>query len=147
MTASVRVAGGWTSTRDAEHGFHDEDGVGPAVVPAYVGTTFDPVLRVVVQGAQDVADLPEGTRLFVFPGHLTLIGELTVREVLHQSAIDEVRGLAGTYPSLDDRIDTQEFVRPVIEKGRVVLVVRPGHRAGLVPFEQPNPTPCCADHG
>jgi hypothetical protein len=28
----------------------------------------------------------------------------------------------------------------------LVLVVRPGHRAGLVPFEQPNPTPCCADH-
>jgi hypothetical protein len=78
-----------------------------------------------------------------------------VREVLRTTAIDEVRGLAGTFPSLDDRLDTQEFVRPVVEDGRLVLVVRPGHKAGLVPFEQPtrhpaaptNPDPAGAPYG
>ena len=143
VTSPVRVAGGWTSTRDAEHGFRRE---GDAQ-PAYVGTGFDPVDRVVVHAAQDVADLPDGTRLFVFPGDEVLTGVVSVREILVRTAIDQVRGLAGTFPSLEDRVDTQEFVRPVVERGRLVLVVRPGHAAGLVPFEQPNPTPCCADHG
>ena len=145
MTSSVRVVGGWSSTHDAEHGYREADGV-PAVGPAYVGTTFGPVHRVVVHLAEHLADLPDRTRLFVFPGHDGLVGTVTVREVLRTTAIDEVRGLAGTFPSLDDRLDTQEFVRPVVEEDRLVLVVRPGHRAGLVPFEQPNPTPCCADH-
>ncbi len=53
------------------------------------------------------------------------MGTLTVREVLLLTAIDEVRGLAGTSPALEDLIDTQEFVRTVIEDGRLVLVVRP----------------------
>ena len=144
MTASVQVAGGWGSTREAEHVFAAHDG--PVGAPAYVGTTFDPVLRVVVHAAEDASDLPCGTRLFVFPGHEAMVGTMTVGDVLLLSAIDQVRGLGGSVPSLDDRLDTQEFVRPVVVDGRVVLVVRPGHRTGLVPFEQPNPTPCCADH-
>ena len=30
--------------------------------------------------------------------------------------------------------------------GTVTLVLRPAVGGVLVPFEQPNPTPCCADH-
>jgi hypothetical protein len=56
-----------------------------------------------------------------------------------------VRALAGVIPSPDDCVDTQDFVRPRIQNGRLVLTVQPGMR-GYVPFEQPNPTPCCADH-
>ena len=145
MTSPVRVVGGWTSTRDAEHGYRDVLG-DAQVVPAYVGTTFDPVDRVVVRVAEEAVGLPDGTRLFVFPGHERLTGTVTVREMIGTTAINQVRGLADTFPGLEDRVDTQEFVRPLVEDGRVVLVVRPGHRAGLVPFEQPNPTPCCADH-
>ena len=44
-----------------------------------------------------------------------------------------------------DPIDTQDFVRPRLQDGRLVLTVQPG-MDGYVPFEQPNPTPCCADH-
>ncbi len=145
MTTASTVVGGWASTRDAEHDYRELGG-DAAEPPAYVGTTFGPVHRVVVHEADDVAHLPDRTRLFVFPGHHRLIGTVTVREILVGTAIDQVRGLAGTFPSLEDLVDTQEFVRPVVEHGRLVLVVRPGHRAGLVPFEQPNPTPCCADH-
>ena len=145
MTSSVRVVGGWSTTRDAEHGYR-EVGRAAAVGPAFVGTTFEPVHRVVVHLAEDVAELPDRTRVFVFPGHDGLVGTVTVGEVLRTTGIDLVRGLATTFPSVDDRLDTQEFVRPVVEGGRLVLVVRPGRDAGLVPFEQPNPTPCCADH-
>ena len=76
----------------------------------------------------------------MFPGHDGLVGTVTVREVLRTTAIDEVRGLAGTFPSLDDRLDTQEFVRPVVEEGRLVLVVRPGHRgrAGALRAAEPD---------
>ena len=61
------------------------------------------------------------------------------------SAIDEVRALAQDIPAADDPIDTQDFVRPRLQDGRLVLTVQPG-MDGYVPFEQPNPTPCCADH-
>ncbi|NUR09424.1 MAG: hypothetical protein HOQ22_00255 [Nocardioidaceae bacterium] len=37
------------------------------------------------------------------------------------------------------------FVRPLVQSGRVVLHVRPAEQ-GWVPFEQRDPTPCCADH-
>jgi hypothetical protein len=48
--------------------------------------------------------------------------------------------------SATDHLDPYEFVRPVAEKRRLVLVVRPGHKTGPVLLEQPDPTPCCADH-
>jgi hypothetical protein len=94
------VAGGWESTRDAEHGYW---------------------------AARD------------------LLGTLSVGAVLLLSAIDEVRSLAEGSPESDDALDTQGFVRPRMQGGRLVLTVQPGLH-GYVPFEQPNPTPCCADH-
>ena len=139
------VAGGWESTRDAEHGFHEVQELVGSGSP-YVGTTFEGPERVVVSGADDLADLPEQARLFAFPGHDGVSGTMTVGEVLLVSAIDEVRGLAGTAPSSDDLLDTQDFVRPRRQDGRLVLTVRPADGDRYVPFEQPNPTPCCADH-
>lgn len=44
------------------------------------------------------------------------------------------------------RVDTQGFVRTHLVEGVVRLVVRPAVGGLVVPFEQPNPTPCCADH-
>jgi len=111
-----------------------------------VGTTFEGPQRVVISGADDLADLPEQARLFAFPGHTGISGVMTVGEVLLVSAIDEVRGLAGACPSPDDVLDTQDFVRPRRQDGRLVLTVRPADGKRYVPFEQPNPTPCCADH-
>ena len=82
----------------------------------------------------------------MFPGLRRARGTLTVLDLLLLSGIDEVRGLAGTMPSLDDLLDTQGFVRPRSHEGRLVLTVRPAEHDRYVPFEQPNPTPCCADH-
>ena len=139
------VAGGWTSTRDAEHGYWEARDLIGCGYP-YVGTSFEGPERVMVCGADDPRDLPELARLFVFPGHAGLSGTLAVADVLLLSGIDEVRGLAGTTPSLDDLLDTQGFVRPRSQVGRLVLTVRPAENDRFVPFEQPNPTPCCADH-
>ena len=139
------VAGGWGSTRDAEHAYHEvRELIGGCFT--FVGTTFEGPQRVVISGADDLADLPEQARLFAFPGHTGISGVMTVGEVLLVSAIDEVRGLAGACPSPDDVLDTQDFVRPRRQDGRLVLTVRPADGKRYVPFEQPNPTPCCADH-
>jgi len=139
------VAGGWESTRDAEQGYWAvRDLIGSCYT--YVATTFEGPERVVVAGADDLADLPDQARVFAFPGLDNLVGTLTVGELLLLSAVDEVRALAQLIPDLDDRIDTQGFVRPRLQDGRLVLAVQPGPH-GFVPFEQPNPTPCCADHG
>lgn len=139
------VAGGWESTRDAEHAYHEvRELVGCGFT--YVGTTFEGPERVVVSGADDLTDLPDQSRLFAFPGCAGLSGTMTVGELLLISAIDEVRGLAGTSPALDDLVDTQDFVRPRRHDGRLVLTVRPADGDRYIPFEQPNPTPCCAFH-
>ena len=138
------LAGGWESTREAEHGYWStRDLIGCGYT--YVCTTFEGPERVVVSGADDLTDLAEQSRLFVFPGIINLVGTLTVGDLLLVSAIDEVRALAGVVPELDDRIRTQDFVRPRVQGGRLVLTVQPGEH-GYVPFEQPNPTPCCAEH-
>ncbi len=139
------AAGGWGSTRDAEHGYWEARDLIGCGYP-YVGTSFEGAERVVVCGADDARELPELARLFVFPGCVGLAGTLTVSDLLLLSGIDEVRGLAGTTPSLDDVLDTQGFVRPRSHDGRLVLTVRPAEHDRFVPFEQPNPTPCCADH-
>jgi hypothetical protein len=138
------VSGGWESTRDAEHGYWAARDLIGCGYP-YVCTTFEGPERVVVSGADDLLDLPEQARLFSFPGRDNLIGTLTVGDLLLVSAIDDVRGLGGIVPAQHEALDTQGFVRPRILEGRLVLTVRPGE-TGLVPFEQPNPTPCCADH-
>ncbi len=54
--------------------------------------------------------------------------------------------LGGTPIAGDVVLDTQDFVRPVYSGGALVLHVRPGMHGVVVPFEQPNPTPCCTDH-
>jgi hypothetical protein len=138
------VAGGWESTRDAEHDYW----AARALIGCgytFVCTTFEGAQRVVVSGADDLADLPDQARFFAFPGVDNLVGTLSVGDLLLLSAIDEVRALAGAMPSLDETVDTQSFVRPRLQGGRLVLTVQPGID-GYVPFEQPNPTPCCADH-
>jgi hypothetical protein len=138
------VAGGWESTRDAEHGYWEiRDLIGCGYT--YICTTFEGPERVVVSGADDLADLSEQGRLFVFPGIGNLVGTLTVGDLLLVSAIDEVRALAGPAPSVEARVHTQDFVRPRLQGGRLVLTVQPGE-TGYVPFEQPNSAHLVTDH-
>jgi hypothetical protein len=146
-------ASGWTSTREAESAF----GAGTAydamqdraryacTVFSTVGPSSSGGVTVEVLTAVDVMDLPDGARVFAFPGHHLLVGIVAVGDLISVSAIDEVRGLGGGDPDQDELVDTQGFVRPQVEGGRLVLRVRPADGL-LVPFEQANPTPCCADH-
>ena len=138
------VTGWWETTDEAEHGYWTARDLIGCGYP-YVCTTFEGPERVVVSGADDLFDLPDQARLFLFPGKPNLLGTVTVGDLLLVSAIDEVRRLAGGDPSPEELVDTGDFVRPRLQDHRLVLMVRPGERA-LVPFEQPDPQRCCSDH-
>ncbi len=99
--------------------------------------------------AQAVAELSGRTagRAVVFGGQQNLVGVVDTDTVPVLSAVNEVVGIAGT-PTAGTRLVTQDFVRPVLLGGRLVLQVRPiGPDGDVAPFEVPNPTACCAAHG
>ncbi|MFJ4620315.1 hypothetical protein [Streptomyces sp. NPDC088812] len=54
------------------------------------------------------------------------------------------KGRAGRVPP-DVRLVTRDHVRPQWHDGEPVLTAMPVGGT-LVPFEVPDPTPCCADH-
>ncbi|KPC87768.1 hypothetical protein ADL35_07675 [Streptomyces sp. NRRL WC-3753] len=113
----------------------------------------EPVLRTVrdrltEQGYEVSEGVPDETgRAVLFPGADVLTGTLTLAELLARSAIDRVTVL-GTpgEPAPETRLVTREHVRPHWQDGRLVLAAMPATGGTLVPFEDPNPTPCCADH-
>ncbi|MFD5746315.1 hypothetical protein [Streptomyces sp. NPDC127033] len=86
-------------------------------------------------------------RAVLFPGADGLTGTVGVAELLAASAVDEVVLLgAGDRPSGERRIVTRDHLRPEWREGRLVLTVMEAVGGVLVPFEVPDPTPCCADH-
>ncbi|AQS66823.1 hypothetical protein [Streptomyces pactum] len=94
------------------------------------------------EGAPD-----ESGRAVLYPGADALTGTLTLAELLARSAIERVTVL-GTpdEPAPDTRLVTRGHVRPQWRNGRLVLAAMPAAGGTLVPFEYPDPTPCCADH-
>lgn len=104
-------------------------------------TDFLPGAR---QAAAEHAERSAG-RLVRFGGVGALVGEVSVAEVL-ATAIDRVDVLAGDEPSGETRLVTRDFVRPRWSAGQLVLHTQPNKGGTLVPFETPNPTPCCVDH-
>lgn len=101
--------------------------------------------RAAVSAAADHATR-RGGRAAYFPGIDHLTGALTVRDLLARSSIEQVSVLAGGHADPDTILQTRDFVRPRWIAGHLVLPVQPGPDGTLVPFEVPNPTPCCADH-
>ena len=87
-------------------------------------------------------------RAVLFPGAASMIGTLTIAELLSGSAIDRVTVLgAQDQPAPDTRLVTRDHVRPQwTPSGELVLTAMPAVGDTLVPFEVPDPTPCCADH-
>ncbi len=83
-----------------------------------------------------------------FPGVDAIPDELTVAGLLSCCAVDAVRVVGGTGP-VDPAMAlvTRGHVRPWFDDGRLVLHVERAVGDRLVPFETPNPTPCCGDHG
>jgi len=91
-------------------------------------------------------DPPEGARQVLFDGATTLTGTIPVAKVLADSAIDSVVILGGLAAVPEMLIDTRNFVRPIWRNGTLTLVTQFARNGVLVPFEPPNPTPCCHDH-
>ncbi|MER7052851.1 hypothetical protein [Streptomyces sp. NPDC000351] len=113
----------------------------------------EPVLRtardrLTAQGYEVGDGAPdEAGRAVLYPGADALTGTLTLADLLARSAIERVTVL-GTpeEPPPDTRLVTREHVRPQWHSGRLVLAAMPAAGGMLVPFEDPDPTPCCADH-
>ncbi|MEU6177079.1 hypothetical protein [Streptomyces coeruleorubidus] len=86
-------------------------------------------------------------RAVLYPGVTSLTGTLTVADLLSRSAIDRVTVL-GTAdpPGPGTPLTTRDHVRPQWQDGALVLTAMPAAGGTLVPFEVPDPTPCCADH-
>ncbi|MFF2327874.1 MULTISPECIES: hypothetical protein [unclassified Streptomyces] len=96
----------------------------------------------VTDGAWD-----EAGRAVLYPGADALTGTLTVAELVSRSVIERVQVLgAADAPTPDTLLVTREFVRPRWQNGELVLAAMPATGGTLVPFEVPDPTPCCADH-
>lgn len=76
-------------------------------------------------------------RLFVFPGQEHLRGDLSAREILEGSVIDElvVPGHPGPVDGAT-RVQRLDHARPVYRQGKVVLTLRPRQTGVLEPFEQ-----------
>ena len=176
MIRTIALDEGWTTTTQAEHATFDQVSVlGLRAVlacthflpssggrPPRVAVTLqaaepgdDPVLGQVATLRSAGEDLDpllaahvtgRSGRAFVFPGMAALDRIVTVETLVSTSAVDDVVTLGGTAARSTDRIDTQNFLRPEFTAGRLVLRTRPSVGVDLVPFEQPNPTPCCASH-
>ncbi|MDX3746667.1 hypothetical protein [Streptomyces sp. AK08-02] len=104
--------------------------------------------RLTAQGYEVRRGVPDAVgRAVLYPGADSLTGTLTVGELLARSAIDRVTvlGTPGQPPS-DQRLVTRDHVRPHWHGGQLVLAAMPAVGGTLVPFEVPDPTPCCADH-
>ncbi|MEU9212583.1 hypothetical protein AB0D27_32790 [Streptomyces sp. NPDC048415] len=88
-----------------------------------------------------------GGRAVLYPGSEALTGTVTVARLLAVSAVDRVAVLgAPDGPEPERRIVTRDHVRPEWREGQLVLTTMPAAGGTLVPFEEPEPTPCCADH-
>ncbi|MCX5413392.1 hypothetical protein [Streptomyces sp. NBC_00059] len=86
-------------------------------------------------------------RAVLYPGAAALTGTLTVAELVSRSAIRRVQVLGtADRPDPATPLVTREFVRPHWRDGELVLAAMPAVGGTLVPFEVPDPTPCCADH-
>ncbi|MEU8653451.1 hypothetical protein [Streptomyces sp. NPDC048737] len=104
--------------------------------------------RLVARGYEVGVGAPDSVgRAVLYRGADRLRGTTTVGEVLSGSAIDRVTVL-GTpdQPPLSARLVTNDHVRPQWQDGELVLAAMPAAGGTLVPFEVPEPTPCCADH-
>lgn len=104
--------------------------------------------RLTAQGYGVTPGVPDAVgRAVLYPGVGSLTGTVTVGELLARSAINRVTVLGtGVQPSAAQRMVTRGHVRPQWQGGELVLAAMPAVGGTLVPFEVPDPTPCCADH-
>ncbi|WP_141514539.1 hypothetical protein [Streptomyces zhaozhouensis] len=92
-----------------------------------------------------LAAAPEGGRAVLFPGAAGLPERITVAELLARTAIDAVRVLGGAAVGPEAWVETRGHLRPERLGATLTLRLAPA-RAGFVPFEVPDPHPCCGGH-
>ncbi|MFJ8629478.1 hypothetical protein [Streptomyces sp. NPDC093568] len=104
--------------------------------------------RLAAGGHEVAPGIPDAVgRAVLYPGASALTGTLTIADVLSRSAITRVTVLGSRdQPAPDTVLLTGDHVRPVWQGGELVLTAMPAVGGTLVPFEVPDPTPCCADH-
>ncbi|MFD8010759.1 hypothetical protein [Streptomyces sp. NPDC058955] len=105
--------------------------------------------RLAAHGHPVTRGIPDAVgRAVLYPGAASLTGTLAVTDVLARSAIDRVAVLGALDPPAPDTcLVTNDHVRPQwTADGELVLSAMPAAGGVLVPFEMPDPTPCCADH-
>ncbi|MET9890151.1 hypothetical protein ABZZ47_08010 [Streptomyces sp. NPDC006465] len=129
-------------------------GAGPDVGPGVVlGVAFDGERHgpadLAAGAAHAAAEHTARTagRAVLYPGAEALTGTVTVARLLEVSAVDRIAVLGAPEGVPADRqLVTRDHVRPEWRDGRLVLAAMPAAGGTLVPFEVPDPTPCCADH-
>ena len=82
-----------------------------------------------------------------YPGQEQLIGVRAAAEIVALSAIERVVAVLAPPVRPAALVDTRGFVRPEWLDGALTLRVAAAAGGLLAPFEIPDPTPCCADHG
>lgn len=108
--------------------------------------TGSPALQASARQAAQAHQERSNGRVVHFPGSDSVSGTVTVRQLL-TTAIDRVEPLGGGGEvSLEASVVTRDFLRPRWQDGLLVLHVQPAVGRTWVPFETPNPTPCCAVH-
>ncbi|MGA5507668.1 hypothetical protein [Streptomyces umbrinus] len=120
----------------------------PRVVLSFATASGEAARLLTAKGYEVTTGAPDEVgRAVVYPGSATLTGTLTIAELLSGSAIDRVTvlGSAGEPPPGQGLV-TRDHVRPQWQEGELVLTLMPAVGGVLVPFEVPDPTPCCADH-
>jgi hypothetical protein len=89
-----------------------------------------------------------GGRAVLFPGAAGLPGTLTVADLLSRTAIDRVAVLGGGSAAATDLLDTHGHLRPErTPDGDLLLRLAPARGGRWVPFEIPDPHPCCGGEG
>ncbi|MFD0308501.1 hypothetical protein [Streptomyces sp. NPDC127119] len=120
----------------------------PRVVLSFTTASEDTARLLSAKGYEVTAGAPDEVgRAVVYPGSAGLTGTLTIAELLARSAIGRVVVLgAPGQPPPSQQVVTRDHVRPQWQDGELVLTLQPAVGGVLVPFEVPDPTPCCADH-
>lgn len=122
------------------------DGAGPRGLLVDGHASGDPDLEPVLRAVLAAHRSGAGGRAAVFPGQADVPASTTVGALLAGTATEEVRVLGGPEPEPGTPLHTRGFLRPRWVEGRLVLHVQPAVGGVLVPFETPDPTPCCAAH-
>lgn len=84
-------------------------------------------------------------RLARYPGRARVERRTTPEQVVTESCLDAVEGLAGVAVTPDGVLDLTGFARPTWRDGRCILLVQQGGDA-LLPFEVRDQIACCDGH-